>query len=100
MASPYQSARAIYSALASDSVAEAKIRAERSALALSLAEDPEKSFELTSATVNGQTFSGTRTMTNFDRLNMLGLIVAMYDNNGAISSRSKPTFGNEDGYYI
>tara|TARA_R100000655_G_scaffold91563_1_gene132313 strand:+ start:418 stop:693 length:276 start_codon:yes stop_codon:yes gene_type:complete len=87
-----QTARAIYSVLQNDSAAEAKIRTEAAELALSIATNPDKSFELTSSTVNGQTFSGSRTMTNHDRLNLLSLIISMYDNNGPISSSSTPIF--------
>jgi hypothetical protein len=73
-------ARKIYRATKDSPAAVAQIRAEFSALALSLATNPDAAFELTSSTVNGQTFSGKRTMTNQERLDLLSQVVWSYDN--------------------
>jgi hypothetical protein len=72
-------ARSIYQTICSNQAAIADIKAEAASLALSLATDPDASFELTSSTVNGQTFSGRRTMSNGDRLTMLRLILKQVD---------------------
>jgi len=72
-------ARSIYQTICDNPAAIASVKAEAGALALSLATDPDASFELTSSTVNGQTFSGRRTMSNGDRLTMLRLILKQVD---------------------
>lgn len=92
MASPFSLAQTIYATLATDATAEAKIREECSELALAIAIDPNKSYEITSSTVNGQTFSGSRTMTNHDRLCILRLVVNMYDAGGVISKNTTPLY--------
>ena len=88
----FSTARRIYSALASDSDAEAQIRTELKTLALAIALEPNKGFDLTSSSVNGQSFSGTRTITNNDRLTILTEVVKMFDKGGAISSKATPLF--------
>ena len=85
-------AQTIYATLATNKAAEAEIRAEAISLARSIATDANKSFELTSSTVNGQTFSGTRTMSNMQRLQLLGLIVNMYDAGGVLSKNTTPLY--------
>ena len=85
-------AQTIYATLATNKAAEAEIRAEAISLARSIATDANKSFELTSSTVNGQTFSGTRTMSNLDRLQLLGLIVNMYNAGGVLSKNVTPLY--------
>lgn len=92
MASPFSMAQTIYATLATNKAAEAEIRAEAISLARSIATDANKSFELTSSTVNGQTFSGTRTMSNLDRLQLLGLIVNMYNAGGVLSKNVTPLY--------
>ena len=92
MASPFSMAQTIYATLATNKAAEAEIRAEAISLARSIAVDSNKSFELTSSTVNGQTFSGTRTMSNMQRLQLLGLIVNMYDAGGVLSKNTTPLY--------
>ena len=82
----------IYNTLKSDSAAEAAIRAELSSLTLKMALDQNASFELTSSTINGKSYSGSRTMSNQERMDLLYLIVAMYDRAGAISNQSIPIF--------
>jgi len=73
----------------------AAIRTERAALASSIATNSQTAFELTSSTVNGQTFSGTRTMTNMERFRMLGQVVAMLDANKRVGSDGRAYFLND-----
>lgn len=92
MASPFKIAQRIYFALKDNTTAENQIRAEYESLALDAATNSNFNFELTSSTVNGQSFSGNNTMTKGDRLEMLGSVVAMFDNGGLASKRVKPYF--------
>ncbi len=92
MASTFQTAQNIYLALKDNNEAQAKIRNELECLAESIALDPDKSFELTSSTVNGQSFSGNRSMTNIERLNLLNLVVTMFNNGTVASTRTRPIF--------
>lgn len=85
-------ARSIYRATRNDAVAVAAIRAEYALLAVSLATDPDSAFELTSSTVNGQTFSGKRTTTNEERLALLSEIVWSYDNGQALPRSTQMLF--------
>jgi hypothetical protein len=85
-------ARLIYRATRNDALAVASIRSEYTALALSLATDPDSAFELTSSTVNGQTFSGKRTTTNGERLAMLSEIIWSYDNGQALPRSTRIIF--------
>lgn len=91
-----QTASAIYLALKNGTDpngAAALIKSEMSSLALTLATDPNSAFELTSSTVNGQTFTGRRTMTNAERLQLLRAVDWMFTNNcGAIPSRTRAYF--------
>ena len=86
----HASALKIYQTLRHDKTAEATIRAELSSLTLTIATDRNASFELTSSTVNGKSFSGNRSMTNQERMDMLFIVVSMYDRAGAISRQSFP----------
>lgn len=83
----------IYHAVKDDPRSCAKIRAEFNALALSIATDPNASARVTSATVNGQTFSAQPTMTNGQRLQVLRWVVACMDAGGPISTTQLTTFG-------
>lgn len=82
----------IYHAIKCDATACASIRREFSALALQIATDPNASARVTSATVNGQTFSAQSTMTNAQRLKLLRWIVACLDNGMPISTTQIPQF--------
>lgn len=84
---------AIYEAVGDDPSACAKIRSEFSALALQIATDPNASARVTSATVNGQTFSAQPTMTNAQRLSLLRWVVACMDQRSKISRTQLTTFG-------
>jgi hypothetical protein len=82
----------IYSAIKDDAVASASIRREFSALAVAIATDPNASARVTSATVNGQTFTAQATMTQGDRLQLLRWVVACLDRCAPISSTQLTTF--------
>jgi len=85
-------ARAAYEAIKDDEKIIADLRAERKSLAKSILTDPTYSTQITSASVNGQSFSKTHTTTNGQRLQMLGLVIRMVDLGYAISSKSTPIF--------
>lgn len=85
-------ARRIYAATKCNPSAVASIRAEFEELALAIAADPDAAFELTSSTVNGQTFSGNRTATNEDRLALLSEIVWSYNNGQALPRVTQQLF--------
>ncbi|MEY3894839.1 MAG: hypothetical protein RLZZ214_358 [Verrucomicrobiota bacterium] len=82
----------IYSAIYGDAAAQAKIRGELSTLAVLITTDPNASARVTSATVNGQTFSSQSAMTNLQRLALLRHVVACIDRGGPISTTQIPTF--------
>lgn len=84
-------ARDIYLVAKDDEELADAVRAERASLAASIITDGG-AFELTSSTVAGQSFSGTRSMTKAQRLRMLGLVVKMLDNEANFSSESKAYF--------
>ena len=85
-------ARTIYLTLRDDAPAIALMLAEAKSLALSLATDPNTAFELTSSTVNGQTFSGTRSMTNKDRLAMLRLVLRQVESGCPLDITTRAVF--------
>jgi len=82
----------IYFAIKDDIVAVRKVRQEFASLALSLATDPNASGRITSATVNGQTFTATGSATNGVRLQLLRWIIACLDNGGPISATTISRF--------
>lgn len=90
--SPYIRARRLYYICKADPMEEARVRAEYKKLAVEMELDAGKNLQITNATMNGQTFSGTVIRNNNDRLDVLELTVQMLDNKGPISSRVKPTF--------
>jgi len=77
---------AIYRALCRNPQAIAAIRKEYEALALSLATNPDATAQVTSATVNGQTFSSRPTMTNGQRLQLLSWVIKCVENGATIST--------------
>jgi hypothetical protein len=82
----------IYAAIRNDAAASASIRCEFSALAVAIATDPNASARVTSATVNGQTFTAQSTMTQGDRLQLLRWVVACLDQGTPISSTQLTRF--------
>jgi len=87
-----ETARNIYAAVRSNPAAAAAIRDEFASLALAIATDPDSTAQVTSSTVNGQTFSTRQTMTNGERLSVLRHVVANLDRGRAISSTAISTF--------
>jgi len=85
-------ARTIYLTLRDDAPAIALMLAEAKSLALSLATDPNTAFELTSSTVNGQTSSGTRSMSNKDRLAMLRLLLRQVEAGFPLDTTTRAVF--------
>lgn len=88
-------ARAFYQLFSGDASVEAEVRAEAKALAKELVlnqsvsgDSVDGSMLITSATVNGQSFAGSREMTKGQHLRLLTLIIKMYDEDVALSSRS------------
>lgn len=85
-------ARSAYLSLRGSSAHLATIKAEAESLALSLLTNPDSAFELTSSTVNGQTFSGRRTMSNGERLEMLRLVIRQFETGHPLSTTGRAYF--------
>lgn len=85
-------ARSAYLTLRGSPAHLATLRAEAETLTLSLLTNPDAAFELTSSTVNGQTFSGRRTMTNGDRLTMLRLVIKQFESGCPLSTTGRAYF--------
>lgn len=79
-------ANTVFFAVKDDVAACNTIRTELKSLALTIATDPASAATVTSATVNGQSFSASPMMTTGDRFKMLRWVVACIDNNGPIST--------------
>ena len=88
----WHTARDIYLAIKDDDGVIATIRAERSTLAQTIATSDSGGLDFTSATVNGQSYSGSRSITQRQRLSILTNVLAMVDAGGNISSRTTPVF--------
>lgn len=86
-------AREIYLVAKDDPSIETALREKCASLASDIATNSEAAFELTSSTVNGQSFSGTRTMTKQQHLRMLGQVVRMLDASAAVSSTARADMG-------
>jgi hypothetical protein len=86
----FGTARSIYIAIKDDCAAIDAVRTARSQLALSLATDPSASNAVTSATMNGQSFSATVGMKPMDRLRCLSLVCQMADNAEVPSRMTQP----------
>jgi len=89
---PLQLASVLYSSLRDDPVAVATIRNELKALALNIATDPSYGTQITSATVNGQSYAGSAVMSNLDSLAALRAFVRAVDNQTPPSSRTYARF--------
>lgn len=87
-----QTGNSIYKALRYETAALDTIRAEKITLALALATDPDATAQVTSSTVNGQSFSVRPTMTNKDRLSLLTWVCACVDRGSVISTTQISTF--------
>ena len=87
-----RTARAIYEAVKDDEMIVADIRCEYKRLAGKIATDVDYSAQITSASVNGQSFSKENTITHSQRLLMLGEVVRMFNNGFATSHKTRPIF--------
>jgi hypothetical protein len=85
-------ARRYYLAARNNPTVEAAYRAELEAMLLAPTEG-DAAFELTSSTVNGQTFSGTRTKSQEDRFVLLQEIVACFNRGGVLPRTTRIAFG-------
>lgn len=90
--SPTQLANILYSTLKDDATAVASIRAELAALALNIATDASYGTQITSATVNGQSYSGQSVMTNLERLSLLRAFIRAVDAGAPPSTRTFAAF--------
>ena len=86
----FATARSIYTAIKDDPAAIEAARAARSALALALITDPNAAQLVTSATMNGQSFSATDGMRPTQRLEVLKLVCAMADAGVPFSNTTQP----------
>lgn len=93
----FATAREIYLVAKDNATLAAAVTTERDALASSLVNDSETAFEITNATVNGQSFGGTRTMSKLQRLRMLGLVAKMLSEGAAFRTDSRASFSPHHG---
>ena len=87
-----RTANTIYTAICCDPQAQAKIKEEFSSLAVQIATDPNASARVTSATINGQTFTAQSAMTNGERLQLLRIVCHCIDKQSAIQTTLISTF--------
>jgi len=91
--SVYAQARRTYNLLCSNEKAMAQIRTEATALALSIATDPNAGMKIIQGNSNGNSFvADGKGMTQGERLAFLSLIVKFDDNGGALRSTSTQVF--------
>jgi hypothetical protein len=85
-------ARTIAKATRSNPAAMNAIRDEFAALGLEIATNADAGREITSATVNGQSFSASTTMSKLDRVQLLDRVIWFYDNGIPSTSRTRVSF--------
>lgn len=90
--SPTQFGNLLYQLFRSNSTQTAALRTEMNSLAVKIATDPSYGTQITSSTVNGQSFSGTPTMTNVERLMALRIFDKAVTNSVPPTSRTYATF--------
>jgi len=90
----WHTARDIYLAVKDDSDSVAQIRKEQKRLAGEIATEDNGGLDLTSATVNGQSYAGARSITKVQRLRILSNVLRMVDANAVPSSRTTPLSAN------
>jgi len=88
----FSEARRAYIAIKDDPAVVAQIRTEHKSLVVASLTTDDFGFDLTSATVNGQTYGGSRSTTKRERLNMLGCLISMLDADARVSSTTTPIF--------
>jgi hypothetical protein len=92
MASPYSLARSRYRRIVGDSTAIAQVRADLEALELAMQSGGGVSMQITSSTVNGQSFTAAHGLTVSQRYDFLRSLVAMIDAGGPMPSTVRPSF--------
>jgi hypothetical protein len=90
--SPAQLAGILYDTLRTDTSAVAALRNEAATLAQAIGTNPEKCREITSATVNGQSYGAQVSMNNLQRLAMLRAFLAGVDAGVRPSTRTYACF--------
>ena len=90
--SPLTLARTLYQTLKNNPSAVKAIRAELDSLALNMATNADFGTQITSATVNGQSYAGQSVMTNLDRLAALRAFITAVDTGVPPSSRTQARF--------
>lgn len=75
-----------YAAIKGDAIAIAGVRREFASLSYSLLTDANAGARITSATINGQSFSASQSITQLQRLDLLRWVVACIDNCGPVST--------------
>lgn len=85
-------AKIIARATRTNATAMQSIRDEYATIALEIATDPDAGKELTSATVNGQTFSSNTTISKAERLALLDRVVYFYDNGITSTTKTRAIF--------
>ena len=81
-----------YFAIKDNPAAQVKVREEFAALSDAMLSG-EASMDITSATVNGQSFSGTTSMTNQERFALLREVIRRLDTGVCYSNRTRAQFG-------
>jgi len=87
-----QTALGIYDALKDNQAGMAAIRKERTALALRIATSANGGMTIVSSTVNGQSFTGSVTITASERLQLLTRVCKMADSGMPISNKTTAVF--------
>lgn len=85
-------AKIIARATRTSASAIASIRAEYAAIALEIATSEAAGKEVTSATVNGQSFTSSVTISKLDRLYLLEKVIWFYDNGIVSTTRTRVSF--------
>lgn len=90
--SPTQLAGILYSTLKDDASAVAALRAELSTLALKIGTDPGFGTQITSGTINGQSYTGETVLSNMERLAMLRAFIRAVDAGAPPATRTYARF--------
>jgi hypothetical protein len=85
-------AKIIARATRTNASAMESIRTEYAAIALQIATSEAAGKEVTSATVNGQSFTSAVTMSKMDRLYLLEKVIWFYDNGIVSTTRTRVYF--------
>jgi hypothetical protein len=85
-------AKTIAKATRNNAAAMQAIRSEYATIGLEIATNADAGREITSATVNGQSFSASTTMSKIDRAKMLERVIWFYDNGIPSLRRTRAIF--------